>query len=110
MCSTSVVVITMHRYCMAESVIVIAKTILFVCDSGPPWFIKAEDKKPQFVAWPASADVKLRCAADGEPPLKYQWLKNGKVLNYRRLDPKYVQLYRSKFMTTCKHQIYLPYT
>jgi hypothetical protein len=44
----------------------------------------------QFVAWPASSDLKLRCRADGEPPLKYQWLKDGKVLKYRRLDPKYV--------------------
>ena len=44
----------------------------------------------QFIAWPASNDLKMRCAADGEPPLKYQWLKDGKVLTFRRLDPKYV--------------------
>ena len=54
---------------------------------GPPWFTKAD--MPRFVAWPASGDVKLRCPADGEPPLKYQWFKDGKVLNYRRLDPMF---------------------
>ena len=55
---------------------------------GPPWFTEA--KKPRFVAWPASADMILRCPADGEPPLKYQWFKDGKVLNHRRrLDPKF---------------------
>jgi hypothetical protein len=61
----------------------------FVGDLGPPWFIKAAPDH-QFIAWPASSDLKLRCRADGEPPLKYQWLKDGKVLKYRRLDPKYV--------------------
>ncbi|XP_028414936.1 fibroblast growth factor receptor 2-like [Dendronephthya gigantea] len=55
---------------------------------GPPWFIKPMPPR-QFIAWPASNDLKLRCAADGEPPLKYQWLKDGKVLTYRRLDPKF---------------------
>ncbi|XP_028416303.1 fibroblast growth factor receptor 3-like [Dendronephthya gigantea] len=43
----------------------------------------------QYIAWPASNDLKLRCAADGEPPLKYQWLKDGKIVTYRRLDPKF---------------------
>jgi hypothetical protein len=37
--------------------------------------------------------LKLTCNADGERPLKYQWLKDGKVLKYRRLDPKYVIIY-----------------
>mgnify|MGYP002803571037 CR=1 FL=1 len=77
-------------FCMAENVTMIREKILFDCHSGPPWFIKAA--MPRFVAWPASGDMKLRCPADGEPPLKYQWLKDGKVLNYRRLDPKYVSV------------------
>ncbi|CAB3994735.1 fibroblast growth factor receptor 2-like isoform X1 [Paramuricea clavata] len=55
---------------------------------GRPWFL-TEQPGQQFIAWPASSDLKLRCRADGEPPLKYQWLKDGKVLKYRRLDPKF---------------------
>ncbi|CAB3977038.1 fibroblast growth factor receptor 4-like, partial [Paramuricea clavata] len=55
---------------------------------GRPWFVKAQPEQ-QFIAWPASRDLKLRCRADGEPPLKYQWLKDGKVLKYRRLDRKF---------------------
>ena len=66
----------------------ISKNIPFVCDLGSPWFTK--NTMPAYVAWPASGDMRLRCPADGEPPLKYQWLKDGRVLNYRRLDPKYV--------------------
>ena len=73
---------------MAENVGIITKNIPFLCDSGPPRFTK--DSMPQLVTWPAASDVKLCCPADGEPPLKYQWFKDGKVLNYRRLDPKYV--------------------
>ena len=55
--------------------------------------------KKQFIGWPASAEVRLRCPADGEPPLKYQWLKDGKVLKYRRLDTKYVFI-----QTSCSEQ------
>ncbi|XP_028403305.1 fibroblast growth factor receptor-like 1 [Dendronephthya gigantea] len=54
---------------------------------GSPWFAKLRPVR-QYIAWPASNDLRLRCAADGEPPLKYQWLKDGKVLTYRGLDPK----------------------
>ena len=54
---------------------------------------------PQHISWPASSDLILRCPADGEPPLKYEWLKDGKVLKYRRLDPKYVCL--AGFISYC---------
>ena len=55
-----------------------------------PLVYKTDHAPQQFIAWPASSDLEMRCAADGEPPLKYQWLKDGKVLTHRRLDPKYV--------------------
>ena len=35
--------------------------------------------------------VRFKCHADGEPPLKYQWLKDGKVLKYRLQKKKYVR-------------------
>ncbi|XP_046851373.1 fibroblast growth factor receptor 2-like [Xenia sp. Carnegie-2017] len=55
---------------------------------GPPWFPKSPPKE-QFIAWPASNDLKLRCPADGERPLRYQWYKDGKPLQHRRLDASF---------------------
>lgn len=66
------------------------KLTVCLCNLGPPWFISDKMTPEQFIAWPASGDVKLRCPADGERPLKYRWLKDRKPITYRRLDPKYV--------------------
>ncbi|XP_028416300.1 fibroblast growth factor receptor 3-like [Dendronephthya gigantea] len=54
---------------------------------GAPWFTKLMPAR-QFIVWQAPYDITLRCPSDGEPPLKYQWLKDGKAVTYRRLDPK----------------------
>ena len=81
-----------------------------LCNLGPPWFIEDKMTPEQFIAWPASGDMKLRCPADGEPPLKYQWLKDGKPITYRRLDAKYVseRLYSENCMVCCiKVQSYI---
>jgi len=40
-----------------------------------------------FIAWPASHTYRLRCQATGAQPLKYRWLKDGKKIGPRRLDP-----------------------
>lgn len=43
--------------------------------------------KRAFIAWPASHSKKLSCLADGARPIKYHWLKDGKEIQKRRLDP-----------------------
>ena len=40
-----------------------------------------------FIAWPAQHSFRLRCKARGQPPLMYQWLKNGDPKFRRRLQP-----------------------
>ncbi len=71
--------------------IIVKPSIIFVFNiAGHPRFLKLLRKRP-YIVWPAFKDIKMRCpTADGEPPLKYQWLKDGKVLKYRQLYPKYV--------------------
>jgi len=43
--------------------------------------------KRAFIAWPASRSIRMRCRARGAKPLKYRWLKDGKEIQRRRLDP-----------------------
>ena len=37
--------------------------------------------------WPVGHSVKLKCEASEAAPLKYTWLKDGKILRARILDP-----------------------
>lgn len=52
-----------------------------------PVFSDPKLLKRSFRAWPASHSIRLKCQATGAPPLKYKWLKDGKVVQKRRLDP-----------------------
>ena len=54
---------------------------------GKPVFSHPDTLKRAFKNWPASYSDKLKCNAKGTPPLKYTWLKDGKPLKGRRLDP-----------------------
>ncbi|XP_032240703.1 fibroblast growth factor receptor 2 isoform X2 [Nematostella vectensis] len=53
----------------------------------PPRFLDWNKMKRAFIAWPASHSMRLRCQATGTPPLRYHWLKDGKEIKGRRLDP-----------------------
>lgn len=55
--------------------------------TGAPIFSDPKVLKRSFRAWPASHSIKLKCQAIGAPPLKYKWLKDGKIVKKRRLDP-----------------------
>ncbi|XP_031562081.1 fibroblast growth factor receptor 2-like isoform X2 [Actinia tenebrosa] len=58
-----------------------------VFDHRAPIFRDWEKMKLSFIAWPASHSKKLSCLADGAQPIKYHWLKDGKEIQKRRLDP-----------------------
>ncbi|XP_032240709.1 fibroblast growth factor receptor-like 1 [Nematostella vectensis] len=54
---------------------------------GPPYFAQQQKMKGTFIAWPAWHTIKLKCKAEGTPPLTFTWLKNGKPITHRRLQP-----------------------
>ncbi|XP_022781603.1 fibroblast growth factor receptor-like 1 [Stylophora pistillata] len=55
--------------------------------TGAPVFSDPNLLKRSFRAWPASQSIRLKCQATGAPPLRYIWLKDGKDIKNRRLDP-----------------------
>ncbi|PFX31040.1 Fibroblast growth factor receptor-like 1 [Stylophora pistillata] len=55
--------------------------------AGAPVFSDPNLLKRSFRAWPASQSIRLKCQATGAPPLRYIWLKDGKDIKNRRLDP-----------------------
>ncbi|KAJ7336589.1 Fibroblast growth factor receptor 4 [Desmophyllum pertusum] len=54
---------------------------------GGPTFSDPSMLKRAFRAWPAEHSIRLKCLATGAPPLKYTWLKDGKKMPRRRMDP-----------------------
>ena len=60
----------------------------FTSFKGPgPYFTQPDEMKRKFIAWPATHSMRLKCKANGSPPITYRWLKNGKTVPDRRLDP-----------------------
>ncbi|XP_031562084.1 fibroblast growth factor receptor-like 1 [Actinia tenebrosa] len=60
---------------------------LAVTTKAPPHLLHRSNLKNTFIAWPASHSIKLKCKANGSTPLHYQWLKDGKPIRPRRLQP-----------------------
>ena len=52
-----------------------------------PRFSDPSILKRAFRAWPASHSIRLKCKANGAPPLKYTWLKDGMKMPRRWMDP-----------------------
>ena len=52
-----------------------------------PTFSDPNTLKRSFRAWPASHSIRLKCEADGAPPLKHTWLKDGHRMPARPMDP-----------------------
>ncbi|KXJ23089.1 Fibroblast growth factor receptor 2 [Exaiptasia diaphana] len=53
----------------------------------PPYLLQHRKMRGSFIAWPALHSIKLRCKANGSAPLQFRWLKDGKPIVNRRLQP-----------------------
>ena len=60
---------------------------IFCSSLGAPRFSDQYMLKRAFRAWPASHSIRLKCEATGTPPIKYTWLKDGKKMRKRKIDP-----------------------
>ncbi|KAK3750974.1 hypothetical protein QZH41_009127 [Actinostola sp. cb2023] len=59
----------------------------FISISEPPYLLHHHKMRGSFIAWPALHSIKLKCKANGSAPLQFQWLKDGKPIVNRRLQP-----------------------